>query len=180
MESKLHPAMTVSNIKNFIPITLEIKTDHYTTWAKLFHVHYHAYQVFDHLEPPAPPAATATASTADGKSPAPTVDPYWSRLDAIVWQRIYGTISTDLLHTIISTGQTTYEAWTVVENQFKDNKNTRAVYLQQEFVNVRLENYPNMAAYCREVKLLSDQLTSVGSPIDNKRLVLLLLAGLTD
>ncbi|XP_022004364.2 uncharacterized protein LOC110901914 [Helianthus annuus] len=180
MESKLHPAMTISNIKNFIPITLEIKTDHYTTRAELFQVHCRAYQVFDHLEPPSPSVAAAAASTADGKSPAPVVDPSWSRLDAIVQQWIYGTISTDLLHTIISTGQSTYEAWTAVENQFKDNKNTRAFYIQQEFANVCLENYPNMVAYCMEVKLLSGQLTSFGSPVDNNRLVLHLLAGLTD
>ncbi|XP_021999645.1 uncharacterized protein LOC110896956 [Helianthus annuus] len=37
-----------------------------------------------------------------------------------------------------------------------------------------------MAAYCKEVKLLSDQLNSVGCPVDNQRLVLQLLTGLSE
>ncbi|XP_023743323.1 uncharacterized protein LOC111891495 [Lactuca sativa] len=37
-----------------------------------------------------------------------------------------------------------------------------------------------MAAYCQEVKNLSDQLTDVDAPVDNQRLVLQLIVGLTD
>ncbi|XP_021985630.1 transcription factor MBP1-like [Helianthus annuus] len=37
-----------------------------------------------------------------------------------------------------------------------------------------------MAAYCREVKLLSDQLNSIGYAVDNDRLVLQLLTGLNE
>ncbi|XP_021986114.1 uncharacterized protein LOC110882390 [Helianthus annuus] len=152
MAAPIHPAMTISNIKNFIPITLEVETDHYSTWSELFQNCCKAYQVFDHLQPR--PTAATSSTTADkaadqtaDKAAEAAAEALWSRLDAIVKQWIYGTISTDLLHIILSPGQTAHQAWTTLENIFKDNKNSRAVYLQQEFTNVRLDNYPNMAAY---------------------------------
>ncbi|XP_021986129.1 uncharacterized protein LOC110882405 [Helianthus annuus] len=37
-----------------------------------------------------------------------------------------------------------------------------------------------MSAYCQAIKSLADQFANVGAPLDNKRLVLHLLAGLTD
>ncbi|XP_035837162.1 uncharacterized protein LOC118485045 [Helianthus annuus] len=186
MDSKLHPAMTVSNIKNLVPITLEADAAHYTTWAELSQNSCKAYQVYDHLQPRKKIPASASSSEADKAKdatppePSPDDEALWSRLDAIVKQWIYGTISTDLLHTILTPGQTAYDAWTILANLFQDNKNTRSVFLRQEFSNVRLENFPNMSAYCQQVKLLSDQLTSVGAPVDNQRLVLQLLTGLTE
>ncbi|MFS7917246.1 hypothetical protein Hanom_Chr03g00186821 [Helianthus anomalus] len=45
MDSKLHPAMTVSNIKNLVPITLEVEAAHYTTWVELFQNSCTTYQV---------------------------------------------------------------------------------------------------------------------------------------
>ncbi|XP_022042261.1 uncharacterized protein LOC110944925 [Helianthus annuus] len=158
MDNKLHPAMTVSNIKNVVPITLEVETVHYTTWAELFQNSCKAYQVHDHLEPRKPAPATTSSGSDKDKVTAPPSDDeaLWSRLDAIVKQWIYGTISPDLLHTILTPGQTAYDAWTTLANLFRDNKNTRPVFLQQEFSNIRLENFPNMSAYCQQVKLLSD------------------------
>ncbi|KAJ9546561.1 hypothetical protein OSB04_019104 [Centaurea solstitialis] len=212
MDSKIHPAMTVSNIKNFIPITLEVETAHYTTWSELFQVHCTAYQVADHLLPKATADASSSKSPSKGlftksclsvsrndltkigdkggddqcsspemsRSPEMSSSALWKRIDAIVLQWIYGTISTDLLDTILKPGNTAHEAWSTLANLFKDNSNTRAVYLQQQFSNIKLENFSNVAAYCQEVKLLADQLASVRAPVDNQRLVLQLLTGLTE
>ncbi|KAM0039286.1 hypothetical protein Hdeb2414_s0012g00380311 [Helianthus debilis subsp. tardiflorus] len=38
-ESKIHPATTVSNIQNFIPIKLEIESSQYNSWSTLFQIH---------------------------------------------------------------------------------------------------------------------------------------------
>ncbi|MFS7922863.1 putative RNA-directed DNA polymerase [Helianthus anomalus] len=179
METKLHPAMTVNNIKNMVPITLEAETSQYTTWTALFEVHCRAYQVYDHLKPR--PAAAAPIDTSDAaKAAAAEAESVWSRIDAIVLQWIYGTISTDLLQIIIEPRQTAYQAWTTVANHFNDNKSARQVQLQQQFSNIHLEAFPSMAAYCQQVKHLADQLNNVGAPVDNQRLVTQLLSGLTD
>ncbi|XP_050888834.1 uncharacterized protein LOC127093994 [Lathyrus oleraceus] len=72
------------------------------------------------------------------------------------------------------------EAWNRLEDIFQDNQNARAVTLEKEFSNTRMEDFPNVSAYCQRLKMLSDQLTNVGSPINNHRLVLQLITGLPE
>lgn len=66
----------------------------------------------------------------------------WSRLDAIVLQWIYNTISNDLLHTFLKPSTTATQSWNALENIFQDNQNSRAVYLEHKFVTTRLQNFP--------------------------------------
>ncbi|XP_076908344.1 uncharacterized protein LOC143565170 [Bidens hawaiensis] len=174
MDAKIHPAAAISNIKNFIPITLDNETAQYVTWFEQFRIHCTAFQVQDHLAKSASPAATF-----GDKASAAEIE-LWNRLDAIVLQWIYGTISTDLLQTIIKPKSTVCAAWEALETLFQDNKPSRALYLQQKLTNTRLEDFLNMEAYCREVKALSDQLTNVDAPLNNQQLVLQLITGLTE
>ncbi|XP_021999433.1 uncharacterized protein LOC110896319 [Helianthus annuus] len=85
-----------------------------------------------------------------------------------------------LLHTILQPGQTAHDAWLVIESEFNDNKNTRAIFLGQEFANLCLENFSSMADYCQHAKHLADQLQSVGSPVDDRMLAIKILTGLTE
>ncbi|XP_056682843.1 uncharacterized protein [Spinacia oleracea] len=162
-----HPALTVSNIKTFIPVMLELESSQYGSWAELFQIHARAFLVLDHIIPPTDPTA------------APTVDKaLWSRIDAIVLQWIYGTISNDLLHTIIEPGSTAQEAWDRLRELFQNNKNSRAVHLEHKFSTIAMADFPNATAYCQQLKMLADQLANVGAPVSNHRMVLRLVAGL--
>jgi len=49
----------------------------------------------------------------------------WSRLDAIILQWIYGTISNNLLHTILQPNSTAQNGWERLQNIFQDNKHSR-------------------------------------------------------
>ncbi|XP_022030592.1 uncharacterized protein LOC110931509 [Helianthus annuus] len=181
METKLHPAVTVSNIKTSIPVILEMETGHWSTWSELFKLHCKAFQVFDHLLPRPPPAANpSTDKDNDKTTETSTVNEVWERLDSIVLQWIYGTISQDLVHTIIKPGTTAHQAWTTLENLFQDNKSSRALHLRHRLNTTRLENFANVSAYCQELKVISDQLASMGHPVDNDALVLQLIDGLTE
>jgi hypothetical protein len=92
--SPIHPALTVPNITNFIKIKLSIEKGQYNTWSELFKIHARVFQVLDHIIPSYPTDATSTPSLK-------VIDPnLWLRLDAVVLQGIYGTISDDLLNTI--------------------------------------------------------------------------------
>ncbi|XP_022032126.1 uncharacterized protein LOC110933202 [Helianthus annuus] len=148
MDPKIHPAITVSNIKNFIPLTLEMETSQYASWAELFKIHCRAFQVIDHLSPRKEnPLPVAVKEGDKDKSPAPT-DDVWNRLDVIVLQWIYGTISSDLLCTIIRPDSSACYAWTTLKSIFHDNQATRAVLLQQKFANLKLDSFQSMTAYC--------------------------------
>jgi len=81
-------------------------------------------------------------------------------------------ISTDLLHTIMSPGSTAQQTREPLENIFQDNKAFHAVHLENQFTRVHLDDFPNISAYCQELKMIVDQLSNVGSPVSNQRLVL--------
>jgi hypothetical protein len=144
----IHPALTVPNITNFIKIKLDIEKSQYNTWSELFKIHATAYQVIDHIIPP-----TAETSDTSLKQTDPAL---WSRLDAVVLQWIYGTISDDLLNTIIERNSTAEMAWNRLFDIFFDNKHSRALYLEQEFSRVQMEQFPNASAYCQHLKSLSN------------------------
>jgi conjugal transfer/entry exclusion protein len=170
--TQTHPALTVPNISNFIKITLSMEKGTYNTWSELFKIHARVFQVIDHIIPSTEPSATRSLKTTD-----PSL---WRRLDAVVLQWIYGTISEDLLNTIIEHDSTAETAWNRLFDIFYDNKNSRALYLEQEFSRTRMEQFSDASSYCQHLKSLSDQLANVGTPISNERLVLQLISGLTD
>jgi hypothetical protein len=157
-----HPALAVTNIKNSIPFVLEMEKDHYNMWAELFEVHACAHKVVDHIIPQ------------PGKEkPAPTDADFemWTTLDYVVLHWIYSTISFDLLTTIMEKGSTVMTAWQRLASIFEDNQNSRAVALEQDFLSTRMEDFPNVSAYCQRLKQLSDQLKNVGAPVSSHRLV---------
>ncbi|XP_022038584.1 uncharacterized protein LOC110941266 [Helianthus annuus] len=150
-----HPAVSVTSIKTLIPVTLDIETGHYTTWSEMFKIQCKAHLVYDHLQPK---SATETSSSSvsnkdkDKEQPAPTET--WERLDSIVLQWIYSTISTDLLHTVLKPDTTAFDAWTTIANIFQDNKATRTIDLNNKFANTHLDQFPNMSAYCQALKVI--------------------------
>ncbi|MCH88212.1 hypothetical protein A2U01_0009095, partial [Trifolium medium] len=121
---EFHPALTISNIKNHIPIVLEMEKDQYGTWAELFSIHARSHRVLHHTVP-----STKKAS------PTPTNAE---------------TIKTLVLSLLSKSSPTL--AWRI---------------------------FP-ISTYCQRLKMLSDQLRNVGSPVNNHRLVLQLISGLPE
>ncbi|XP_022030324.1 uncharacterized protein LOC110931229 [Helianthus annuus] len=179
MEPKIHPAATVTNIKSLIPVVLEMESGQYASWSELFKIQCRANLVIDHLSPkPASSSSSSGTTNETDKAKEIETDESWDRLDAIVLQWIYATISNDLLHTILKPNTTAYDAWKTLESLFHDNKSSRAIHLMHKFSNTRLDGFSSVSAYCQQLKVLADQLANVGSPVDNERLVLQLIAGL--
>lgn len=144
---------------------LDFEKVQYSNWVELFENHACAYNVLDHIDP-------------NTTRPTGISDAMWTRLDAIVKQWIYGTISTDLLQIVLSRNSTTQETWNRIKNIFQDNKNTTAVYLENQFNNLHLSHFPNVTAYCQQIKTISDQLANIDQPISDQKMVLHLAAGL--
>ncbi|GKF92248.1 hypothetical protein Tco_0278967 [Tanacetum coccineum] len=76
-DNKFHPALTVTNIKNLIPITLEMEKSQYSSWAELFKIHCRAYEVIDHIIP----KSVVSSSASKDKDTSVVITPEtWSRL----------------------------------------------------------------------------------------------------
>ncbi|XP_071699007.1 uncharacterized protein [Rutidosis leptorrhynchoides] len=175
--TKIHPAFTVSNIKNHVPITLELNQPHYNTWSELFKITCTAYGVLDHLA-----TSTDSGSSMISTDPANTLvqQATWARLDALVLSWIHGTISLDLLNTMFEAGSTAANTWLRIKNLFQDNKSSRALYLQRQFNNIKLDNFSDISSYCQEIKSIADQLANVDDKVSDARMVLQLVIGLND
>ncbi|XP_071704137.1 uncharacterized protein [Rutidosis leptorrhynchoides] len=172
MSSDLTKLQPVNHILYSVPIKLELNTSEYNTWSELFRIHCKAHDVLDHLTSDTIPATSS-------KAPEITQE-VWDRHDAIVLQWMYGTLSKELLSTMMESGLTSKKAWNRIKNMFHDNKHTRALALENKFTNCKLDNFPNVLAYCQELKSLANQLADVDSKVEPHRLVLQLVAGLNE
>ncbi|XP_021775497.1 uncharacterized protein LOC110739338 [Chenopodium quinoa] len=112
-------------------VTLDQEESQYATWVELFQIYACAFNVLDHID-----ASVSRPSGIDTTT--------WNGLDAIVKQWIYGTISWDLVNTIMKPGATALKLWNRLKEIFHDNKHTRSVYLEEQLTNTRLENFANM------------------------------------
>ncbi|XP_076889581.1 uncharacterized protein LOC143540385 [Bidens hawaiensis] len=130
MATIAHPALTVTNIRNFIPIILELENGQYTSWVELFTIHCIVFEVLDHIIKPEDSAPSTAAAADKGKEKETRVS--WDRLDAIVKQWIYGTISNDLLMTVIKPKATAKQAWDAIAHLFQDNQASRAPFNQHQ------------------------------------------------
>ncbi|XP_076885871.1 uncharacterized protein LOC143535530 [Bidens hawaiensis] len=70
--------------------------------------------------------------------------------------------------------------WDAIAHLFQDNHANRAIALKTRLTNTKLEAYPNISAYCQELKVLSDQLANVEAQISDADLVLQLVTRLTN
>ncbi|XP_021740044.1 uncharacterized protein LOC110706430 [Chenopodium quinoa] len=102
------------------------------------------------------------------------------RLDDLVRQWIYGTISIDLLNTIADPDDKAVDAWKRLENFFLNNKAARAMTLDAQFTNTKLEQFDGVKPYCSHLKTLADNLRNVGDTVSGHEMALQLLKGLTD
>jgi hypothetical protein len=174
-QNKFYSAFAINNVKTIIPVTLENDSNLYLSWSALFKVQARVHNVLDHIIPPSD--AQAIQESTDLKANDYVL---WNRLDAVVLQWMYATISPDILQSILVVDDTAEECWKRIAAMFHDNKHSRVVQLENQFSNTNLKDFPSTKAYCNRLKTLFDQLANVDSPVTNTRLVLKMISGLTD
>jgi hypothetical protein len=137
-KSKFHSAFAINNVKTIIPVTLENDSNLYLSWSALFKVQACVHNVLDHIIPPSEEQAIQASTelkAADYK--------LWNRLDAVVLQWMYATVSQDILQSILVVDDTAVECWKRIATMFHDNKHARAVQLENQFSNTNLEDFPS-------------------------------------
>ncbi|KAL2896661.1 Retrovirus-related Pol polyprotein from transposon TNT 1-94 [Bienertia sinuspersici] len=169
---KINPATLVTNIKTHVPIVLEYDGSQYNNWSTLFK----PYLVIDQITP------VATESESDKEKPATNSSDaaLWQRLDDIVRQWIYGTISSDLLNSIIDPDDKAIDTWNRLETFFHNNKSARALNLDAQFTNTNLEQFDGAKPYFTRLKTLADSLRNVSDKVSDNRMALQLLKGLLE
>lgn len=71
---------------------------------------------------------------------------------------------------ILKKGVTSRDVWQSLENLFRDNKDTRAIQLDNELLNIVLGD-PPITEYCQRIKGMSDLLVNIDAHVAEKNLV---------
>ena len=91
-------AAAVQNIRSLIPVVLDVAIGNYTRWHEQFLLTVGKFTLQVHVlldDPPVP-------------------YPDWTRMDCVVRSWIYGTISNDLVETVMMPDASACSIWTVV------------------------------------------------------------------
>ncbi|XP_062205238.1 uncharacterized protein LOC133907253 [Phragmites australis] len=114
-------------------------------------------------------------------APTATPDVQWWCLDVIVLQWIHNSISADVLETVMPNKEdpTAADVWAAIDSLFRNNMESRALYLEVEFKNF-VQGDMTISYYCQKMKTMADALADVGQPVTDKALVLNLLLGLNE
>lgn len=156
-------AVSVLNVKALVPITLDIAAANYSKWRGLFLVTLGKYALTDHV-----------FSNAFYPNHA-----HWLQMDCVVLGWLYGSISVDLLETVMTPNATARLVWLALENQFLGNREQHALHLSAKFRNI-IQGDLNVTDYCRRIKSMADRLANLGEPVRDRSLVLCLLNGLNE
>jgi hypothetical protein len=74
-------------------------------------------------------------------------------------------------------GCTTRHLWLTIENQFLSNRKQRTLHLDAAF-HIFVQGDLSVSEYCRKFKTMADSLADLGSPVEDRILVLNILRGL--
>jgi hypothetical protein len=160
-------ATAIQSVRSLVPVVLDFKSNVFPKWRTFFNIAVTTYTLEDHL----------TRAT-------PSTDATWLRLDATLHRWLYGSMAMDIVDLVMPTSTaadapaaTAYTVWTAVHGLFNDNKNTRVVYLAEEFRNIKQEDR-SVNEYLNMQKAAADALAEVGAPVSDSDLVTNVIKGL--
>lgn len=157
--------MSVTNIKIFVPLTLDLDELNYDSWRELFETHCVTFGLLGHLD------GTDKPTGPDDKE--------WTQLDGYVKLWIYGTLAKPLLKSVVKRRYNAHELWAYIENLFRDNKDSRAIELENQLRNIRLGDL-SINDYCCKIQTIADLLENINAPVPAKTLITYLIDGLPD
>jgi hypothetical protein len=101
-------------------------------------------------------------------------------MDCVVVSWLYNTVSADLLDVIHECdGVTARVASLGIEQQFLNNRESRAMILDAEFRNF-CQGSLSIDEYCRKMKTMADALADLGEPLTDRTMVMNILRGLNE
>lgn len=157
-------AFGVTNIKHHIPVILDTDVHNYDAWRELFLLHCQSFDVAGHL---------------DGMlEPADANDAAWTKKDGLVKLWLYGTLSKNLFKSTFRAGGTSRDVWLRIENFFCNNKEARAIQLDNQLRTKEIGD-KTIDDYSQELKSIADLLANVDAPVTERTLVTFMLNGLT-
>jgi hypothetical protein len=150
------------NVKNHIPVTLELAKPNFNQWEPFFTSLCGKFALLPHV---------------DRLEEARPTDPTWGIADACVHSWLLGSVGPDIIGLVVVPNQTARELWVAIRRLFEANKALRAIFLSHEFRSMTQGN-SSINNYAQRMKATADALRDVGRTITDPKLVLNFLCGL--
>jgi hypothetical protein len=154
-------AAVVLNVRSLVNIVLDSTSTTYASWRDLMMMVLERYALLDHVN------SNVASSTDLG----------WRRMDSIVLNWISNSITPELHQVVRERGATARHLWLAIENQFLRNREQHTLHLDAAFRNF-VQGDLTVSEYCHKFKNMADALADLGSPVDDRILVLNILRGL--
>jgi hypothetical protein len=154
-------AAVVLNVRSLVNIVLDSSSTTYASWRDLMMMVLKRYALLDHVN----------------SDVAPSTELGWRRMDSVVLNWISNSITPELHQVVRERGATARHLWLAIENQFLRNREQRTLHLDAAFRNF-VQGDLTVSEYCRKFKNMADALADLGSPVDDRILVLNILRGL--
>jgi hypothetical protein len=152
------------NIKNHIPVELDLTDYNYIEWHSFFNTVVRKFSLKAHLTSP--------------PSSANRHDPDWVMVDQCIFSWLYNTISKDVRSIICVPKATAYKVWSSIQSQFRDHELHRTVYQEAELHSL-VQGDMDIATYTGHLKRLADGLRDLGQPVRDTSQVINMLRGLS-
>jgi hypothetical protein len=153
--------IVVPNIHQLVNIVLDTTSSNYAIWRDLMLKALTRYSLADHIL----------------YDDAFTDDPTWTMMDVVVLCWLTNTITADLQLVVREHGRLAHHLWLTLENQFLGNHETHTLHIDAAFHNF-VQGDLSVTEYCRKFNGMTDGLVDLGSPIDDRILVLNILHSL--
>jgi hypothetical protein len=95
-------------------------------------------------------------------------------MDNVVLNWISNSISAYLHQVVWERGCTAHHLWLAIKNQFLGNREQRTLHLDAAF-RIFVQGVLSVSEHCRKFKTMADGLTDLGSPVEDRILVLNIL-----
>ncbi|XP_062232853.1 uncharacterized protein LOC133930196 [Phragmites australis] len=113
----------------------------------------------------------------DGSALVELANDLWVQADRVVRSWLLGSVADDVLDLAMTEGQNARALWLAIEGLFNDNKESRAIFLSNQFLSMVQGDLP-ILEYYQHLKTLADSLRDVSHPVSEPQLVLNLLRDL--
>ncbi|RLN17949.1 YEATS domain-containing protein 2-like [Panicum miliaceum] len=160
--SSVASTVQMVNIKAHVPLVLDLGDSNYSQWRWLFDTVFGKFGLRDHISSTSHPRRN---------------DPDWVMVDECIINWLYTSVSSPLFKMIMDPDHTARDVWCTIRGIFRDNANSRAVYLEVEFCTL-FQGDLTVNEYYTRLKDLVDNLRDIGKPISNTDQVLNLIRGL--
>ncbi|PWA37331.1 hybrid signal transduction histidine kinase M [Artemisia annua] len=150
------------SITSKVLIHLDLKKHNYISWSSFFKIHLGSLGLKSHIEE-------------DASSSNPNTE--WCKLDDLIKMWILGSLCDSLQEQVVSTPGYAKALWDHLENLFHDNKDSRAINLDNELRSIKIGTM-SINDYCSKINSMEAKLKNFGSPVSDKNLVMYTVNGL--